>query len=242
MAVLSRKQWGYHNCIELTDLLCTRFGWFGYFVTLTSKPDSDSSFKSLQFAYHELIQRFVRKYGMKPVHVRIETSEGFGVLHCFWYFERALPRVQRWLSSTWLELRGASRVWITAIDRKEKTKLFDYAASQSPIASLISYGVKQNKKLNGVEVGGTTIVKVTYSKSPLFPYSMKNLIIYSRRILRSEVYSFSPWQCSYAQVLDMCRALVVSGLYVHPKGYSFMCNEMTDWSMQIMERQIWDEF
>lgn len=219
---LTRRQFQLKNKLELTMEVWRRHKWFIYWVTLTSPVESEQKL-SLMLAYNRLIARMLRKYGMRPEYCRIETSEGNGVLHCFWAFPKALPRIYDWLKENWLELRGAWNVWIEAVGGKgnDAARVAQYAITQ--------YAINQ---ADGK--GGTTIVRVNFSRCSLLPYSISRYLADVRKFLRSELYRWTPWHVTYRMIMDCARGLLVSGSYEIDTEHTLIFSEFTGYEIQLL--------
>lgn len=86
-------------------------------VDLTTGPGGDS--KLLGRHFQELRRRIERRQGYRIEYFKVETSEGNGVLHMVWAIELGRPAYvdQAWLSSEWVKIHGAHRVWIDRMGR-----------------------------------------------------------------------------------------------------------------------------
>lgn len=107
-------------------------------ITLTGSSQSERH--KLADHHRQLRQACERELGYVGIHYfAVETDEGpNGVLHVFWAWkgEREFWISHKWLSQRWLELHGASNVWIIGnrkLNRKGAAKytVTQYTAGQS---------------------------------------------------------------------------------------------------------------
>jgi hypothetical protein len=119
-------------------------------VDLTTGSDGDASKLRRHFA--ELKRRIFRVYGLRFEHFIVETCEGNGVLHMIWAFDQknAVWIGQDWLSSEWLKIHGAHRVWIQRM-----------GSSTSDCKAVTRYCVTQYLVKQGD--GGSALVRYSWS-------------------------------------------------------------------------------
>lgn len=84
--------------------------------------------------FKELRRRIENRYGYQIAYFKVETTEGGGVLHVVLAIKSDTPVWigQRWLSSQWLDIHGAHRVWISRIGVRahESRSVSKYIVSQ----------------------------------------------------------------------------------------------------------------
>jgi hypothetical protein len=188
---LSKKQWITKNRLDLMLDYCLARKIKVYWVTLTSAPDSPDLVKS----YQKLVRKVEARSGQQLESCAIETSEGHGVLHCFWCIGgKGLPNAFKWLSDSWLEIHKAGRVNIQTIkggaNRTDAQKVSRYAVTQ--------YAADQ----------GTTFVKARWSRFTYLPMGVNKLIPMVRRFLKDEFFYWSPFGASYSVTLQCCRLFI----------------------------------
>jgi hypothetical protein len=90
-------------------------------VCLTTAQGGDAS--KLGIHFQELRRRVERVYGYYVEFFKVETCEGFGVLHLVWAIkhDRAVYIPQVWLSDEWNKIHGAHRVWIKRFENKKNS-------------------------------------------------------------------------------------------------------------------------
>ena len=79
--------------------------------------------KKLGLHFQELRRRVERKFNYYVEFFKVETCEGFGVLHMVWAIktERAVWIPQSWLSEEWEKIHGARVVWIARVKKTKKS-------------------------------------------------------------------------------------------------------------------------
>jgi len=111
-------------------------------VDLTTAAGGFSS--DLTKDFRELRRRIKRVYGYIIEFLKVETSEGHGVLHMVWAIDqrRAAFIPQRWLSDEWFKIHGASIVYICRVKGFNSSKrisryfISQYFAGQSAIVRM----------------------------------------------------------------------------------------------------------
>lgn len=87
-----------------------------FFLTLTSSPKS--SHLDLRHHWDLLVQRIRKVLKFKFEYLKVETYEGYGVIHCLFHsaFEGwRYKNIHEWFSKVWFELHGARIVWCTVV-------------------------------------------------------------------------------------------------------------------------------
>jgi hypothetical protein len=101
-------------------------------VDLTSSPLRGGEYLSKD--YKKLRRRVEREFKLKLHYVKIETTEGHGVLHLIWAIksERAVWIPYEWLRANWLDIHGAYEVHIKRISEGKGNikRVTKYVASQ----------------------------------------------------------------------------------------------------------------
>jgi len=187
-AKLSKKQWVTKNRLDLMLEYNLSHKVHVYWVTLTSVPGSPDIVKS----YQKLVRKIEARSGQQLESCAIETSEGHGVLHCFWCIGgKGLPNAREWLYDTWGAIHGARRVNIQTIkggaNRTDAQKISMYAVTQ--------YAADQ----------GTHFVKARWSRFTYMPVRVNKFLPMVRKFLKDEFFYWSPWMLSYRLTLDCCR-------------------------------------
>lgn len=137
------KEWsrqqkrGYHrlrSCLTYWQAHNYQVRW----VTLTGADDSDAG--KLSYHHQVLRQRIERGLGYPGIeHFQVRTSEGNGVLHIFWawraqdgFRNRLFYVPQDWLSRQWVDIHGATNVWIGAVGNRDRDtrRVSAYAMAQ----------------------------------------------------------------------------------------------------------------
>jgi len=187
---LSKKQWSLKQRLDLTLEYGLSRRMVVYWVTLTSSPDSPN----LLYSYKRLCQDVETLTGKKFEYCAIETSEGFGVLHCFWIFEGFTQIKAAWLHERWEYIHQAWNTSIYTIGGKgnDASRVAYYAVSQ--------YAANQ----------GTSFIKARWSRFSHMPQPLSKFIPACRRFLRGEVWHWSPWQVSY-KILNECIRVTLRG-------------------------------
>lgn len=143
-------------------------------VDLTSAVAGSA--RSLTVHLKELLRRVKRVYGYDIEFLKVQTSEGHGVLHMVWAInqQRAAYIPQSWLSNEWLKIHGAKIVYIKRITWRNSSK------------RISRYFISQ------YFAGQSAIVRMSYSWWHL-KYSIRKTFSYLRReFLGIKDYS-SPW-------------------------------------------------
>lgn len=76
----------------------------------------------LTVAFKKLRRKVESVFGVEIEFFKIETAEGYGVLHMIWAIKspHAVWFPQKWLSATWEEITGASIVWVSRLGASKR--------------------------------------------------------------------------------------------------------------------------
>ena len=190
----TKKQWQLKNRLDYTLEYALARSYRVFWVTLTSSPDSPN----LLYSYQQLVRDVQLLTGTKLEYCAIETSEGFGVLHCFWIFRGFTQIKAQWLHDKWETLHGAWNTSIYTIGGRGKD------AERTAFYAVNQYAVNQ----------GSTFIKARWSRYTHMPYQLSKFIPACKAFLRNEVHHWSPWHVSYKMINDCVRATLRGGAYL----------------------------
>src|SRR5574340_1523249 len=77
-------------------------------LILTTSPEGQ--YRNLSSDFQVLRKRVQRKFGVLLPYFKVETNEGYGVLHVLYRAKQYLP--QQWLSIQWSDIHKAGVVWV----------------------------------------------------------------------------------------------------------------------------------
>ncbi|MEO5351004.1 MAG: hypothetical protein H7836_15375 [Magnetococcus sp. YQC-3] len=206
---LTSQQWIALNRLELSMEYWLNAKLKVYWITLTSSPNSPDLYSS----FKELLKRVERTWQYRPEYMRVKTSEGFGVLHCFFVFKgRGMPNAYQWLRETWEDIHGAWNVSIRTIGMMghDAQRVARYAVTQYAIGSQ-----------------GTSFVRCDWSRFTHLPFSVTEHLKNCRHLLRNDVHHWTPWHATYKMVKDCARALLLHGVYECKTGHVIGMDFMT---------------
>ena len=131
----SKKQKRAYHCAISGLKRCQALGYKAFFLTLTSSPKTNHP--DLRKDWDILVKR-IRKLFPKFQYVKVETFEGYGVIHALYHhaFEDwSYSDIHAWISQSWSEIHQAPIVWNSIVSEKSSIKkvsgyLCQYMSSQ----------------------------------------------------------------------------------------------------------------
>jgi len=118
----SKKQKRSYHCAISGLKRCRVLGYKAFFLTLTSSPKTNHP--DLRKDWDILVKR-IRKLFPKFQYVKVETFEGYGVIHALYHhaFEDWNYRdIHTWISQAWSEIHQAPIVWNSVVGEKYSIK------------------------------------------------------------------------------------------------------------------------
>ena len=101
-------------------------------LVLTTSPEGQ--YRNLSSDFQVLRKRIYRKFHVLLAYFKVETNEGYGVLHVLYRAKQYLP--QQWLSIQWQEIHKSSYVYIKEVP---DTDIARYVVTQYVAAQGSSY-------------------------------------------------------------------------------------------------------
>jgi hypothetical protein len=114
----SKKQKRAYHCAISGLKRCKALGFKAFFLTLTSSPKTNHP--DLRKDWDILVKR-VRKLFPKFQYVKVETFEGYGVIHALYHhaFENwSYANIHDWFSKNWMEIHQAPIIWNTVVEEE----------------------------------------------------------------------------------------------------------------------------
>lgn len=118
----SKKQKRAYHCAISGLKRCRALGYKAFFLTLTSSPKTNHP--DLRKDWDILVKR-IRKLFPRFQYVKVETFEGFGVIHALYHhaFENwAYRDIHAWFSKAWSEIHSAPIVWNSIVGEQYSIK------------------------------------------------------------------------------------------------------------------------
>ena len=118
----SKKQKRAYHCALSGLKRCHALGHKAFFLTLTSSPKTNHP--DLRKDWDILVKR-IRKLFPKFQYVKVETFEGYGVIHALYHhaFEGwSYSAIHAWLSRAWSDIHQAPIVWNSVVGEKYSIK------------------------------------------------------------------------------------------------------------------------
>lgn len=118
----SKKQRRAYHCAISGLKRCRALGYKAFFLTLTSSPKTNHP--DLRKDWDILVKR-IRKLFPKFQYVKVETFEGYGVIHALYHhaFEGwSYSAIHVWLSRAWSDIHQAPIVWNSVVGEKYSIK------------------------------------------------------------------------------------------------------------------------
>jgi hypothetical protein len=173
-------------------------------VDLTTAPGGDSG--ALTPHFKKLRRRVEKKFPGYRVHFfKIQTSEGNGVLHMIWAIksDHAVWIPQEWIKSQWLEIHGASIVYIRRmkIDKSDIRRVGRYLSLQYLSRQSAIVRVSWSWWRDGLAIGQAWdfFKRVCFSFSPV--RSMVGL-------------NLTPYQISYREMIRGWEQILSQGWWL----------------------------
>jgi hypothetical protein len=118
----SKKQKRAYHCAISGLKRCRALGFKAFFLTLTSSPKTNH--QELRKDWDILVKR-IRKLYPKFQYVKVETFEGYGVIHALYHhaFEDwSYSTIHNWFSRAWSDIHQAPIVWNSVVGEKYSIK------------------------------------------------------------------------------------------------------------------------
>jgi hypothetical protein len=118
----SKKQKRAYHCAISGLKRCHALGFKAFFLTLTSSPKTNHPDLRKDW---DILEKRIRKLFPKFQYVKVETFEGYGVIHALYHhaFEDwDYKAIHAWISQAWSEIHQAPIVWNSVVGEKWSIK------------------------------------------------------------------------------------------------------------------------